>query len=194
VDDHTTELIRISSEDQLAHFLDNGLRDLYHICFGEAPWFEKFEDFEVDEIIREGFSYPESQLYVVLSKGCVVAFGIAYPLKNSPEVVQFLGDLVNPETTMYMADVAVLPEYRGRGLGTLLVDTRLTNLPLWCKGVLMRTAQEGSKSMPIYLRKNFRLFEGKVQMVNSRKADGSFRPDPRVFLYCEVENIRKEKN
>lgn len=188
---YSFQTARLQNEDQLQQCLVEGLREVYKLSFAEPPWEEEFSDHEIDEILFEGFRHPSSQMFVVREGERVVAFGIGFPLDYHHTVAVHLSgcpDFDNTKT-MYMADVAVHPEFRGLGLGQMMIDARLRSLPDWCENVVMRTAREGSKSKPLYEKRNFRTLDGWDQMVESKRLDGSISTDPRVFLHCRVENI-----
>ena len=188
---HSFKTVRLQNEVQLQQCLADGLREVYRLSFAEPPWEEEFGDQEIDEILLEGFRHPESQLFVARKGKRVVAFGIGFPLNYHHKVAEHLSgcpDFDNAKA-MYMADVAVHPDFRGQGLGQLMIDTRLRNLPDWCESVVMRTAREGSKSKPIYEKRNFNVLVGWDQLVMSKRLDGTERTDPRIFLHCRVADI-----
>lgn len=93
----------------------------------------------------------------------------------------------------YLGDVAVLKEYRKRGLGTqLMIFAQMCVKELGYDTLYMRTLQEGSMSRDIALKLGFTQIPGIVQDVERKRIDGTTRSLPNIFLECDVRSLDKK--
>src|SRR5690606_10473447 len=120
---------------------------------------------------------------VVASEGeRLVGFGIAIPLTATRKVAAALAGLVPDKHTWYLAEMGVLPEWRGLGLGRLLIQERLKRLDHErASHVVLRVPLGESRSARIYRELGFEEM-GVTMDVQTRRVDGAVRADRRMFM------------
>lgn len=93
----------------------------------------------------------------------------------------------------YLADVAVLEQYRERGLGAqLMLYAIMFTKELGYDTLYMRTLQEGSMSKPIALKLGFTQIPDIIQDVERKRTDGTTRALPNIFLDIDLRNLNKD--
>lgn len=161
------------------------LTNLYKELFWEAPYFEKFTDEEVEEIFN---SYKnEWELYFAISNLEVTWFWASMPFNSSSiKDVEWLNEeleslWVDPNMTVYMADLWVSKKFQRKGIGEQLVNSRIESQPTWTI-IIMRTSVDNLKSQSIYRKWNFKELTTK-QLVEMERVDWTGkRVDERLFL------------
>ena len=154
---HSINYERITNPDD--HKVLNGFVSVYRSAFAEAPYFEEYDpQWVVDHIWK--VHIPHCVFVARKACGEVVGLGCAHPIlapesnmrafmvktKKSGVEIPF-----PPEQTMYMSELAVLQNFRRKGVGSSLIAKRQK----WAvqKGYThycMRTAATGSNSEEIY--------------------------------------------
>ena len=154
--------------------------DFYKLfkVFENPPYSEKFSDKEImDEykLLTSGgfvYGYYEDDICVGL-----VTFN-KYTLYDHPIKYE------HPEKVVYLSDVAVLDEYRGKGLGTMLMKYALDRAKeegyeIAC----MRTLQPGeSMSYGIAIKLGFKQLQETETIVRDRHDKNRDTVDERIFL------------
>lgn len=139
----------------------NGFTTVYKEAFGGPPYFEQYTNEEVRAIWDKHRHHGR----IILAKegGKVIGLGCSVPLSKAPEDVQdflasckekgHLPDDFTPDSAWYMSELAVLEEYRNRGIAYELVRHRLIDVSHGRSAFyVMRTASKESNSMHLYLR------------------------------------------
>lgn len=162
----------------------------YQTVFSRAPYFERFTPAEAEGIWRRLTTLPENITFVAATtSGKVVGFAAAIPLRFQRQVSRELAGLVNPDSTFYFAELGVLPEYRGRGVGKALVRARLTEVdPYRYRAVVLR-APASRESFELYSSMGFEDM-GVTMSVPNLRVDGRVTTDTRTFLYCVLSQVR----
>ncbi|HAZ17110.1 MAG: hypothetical protein A3H59_01340 [Candidatus Jacksonbacteria bacterium RIFCSPLOWO2_02_FULL_43_9] len=142
-------------EESLPHHR-KGFVDLYKEAFGEAPYFETYDE---EDIIRDVWNPHLIDGCIVLATDDmeVIGLGCALSVHKASEIHTFLCSLPSLpfpiETTVYISELAVNKKYRRHGIGTRLVSAMLD----WARRngfthYVMRTASEGSNSIGLFRR------------------------------------------
>ena len=112
----------------------------------------------------------------------MTAVTAAIPLENKKSVATELTGLVPLRHTMYLAELGVLPEYRGRKIGRTLVRERLNLIDRDSYShVVLRISADNTPSGEMYKALGFTDM-GVYMEVKSRRTDGETRADRRQFL------------
>ncbi len=155
----------------------------YQSIFAQAPYFERFFPNEAEGVLRRCLQTPgHISLLVVRGATQVVGFAMGVPLASRQDVYREMGGLLPVAHTFYLAELGVLPDYRSRGLGALLIQKRLETIdPKIFSHVVLRTSTSLDVSTNLYQQAGFEDI-GVYQEVSSRRIDGGVRTDRRLFL------------
>ncbi len=108
--------------------------------------------------------------------------------KKSDQPVMF-----QDEGVMYLADIAVLNNYRRKGLGNqLMLYGVMQSKLLGYKKLYMRTLEQGSMSYGIALRIGFKQIPNIFQSVERERINGTIEAMQNIFLEIDLENLNKE--
>lgn len=141
-----------------ADHLRNAFINVYKEAFGGHPYFETYTD---EQVLNDTWSphFAKGIIVLALDGENVVGLGCAKPVSEAPpEDQSFLkacrenGWLtVHTDTMWYMSELAVLTNYRRKGIGYRLVCERLKRiLALGGDHYSFRTASQGSNSAQLY--------------------------------------------
>lgn len=147
---------------------------------------KKYTEEELEEIFRE---YQEKgYIYGAYSNGkCVGLIALERGVK-ADQPVSF-----QDENVMYLADVAVLDEYRRRGVGNQLMWYGvMKSKALGYERMYMRTLENGSMSYGIALRVGFKQIPGSVQSVERERIDGKVESMQNIFLDIDLKSLNRE--
>lgn len=98
------------------------------------------------------------------------------------------------ENVMYLADVAVLNNYRRKGLGNqLMLYGVMQSKALGYKKLYMRTLERGSMSYDIALRIGFKQIPNIFQSIERERVNGSVEAMQNIFLEIDLDNLNKER-
>ena len=162
---HDVWLHFVRDVESLGRHLDSAVA-CYKEVFAGPPYNENYEGQEKDILEPLFKNYAENGILVLVLAGdsidtaSMIGFAASIGAENS-EVTAFLkrnGDRLQAPLGqfLYMAELAVLSDYRKQGLGKILVGCRISEAlerhPGRFKYVLMRTAEDGSNSANIYRR------------------------------------------
>ena len=160
-------------------------KEVYKV-FSGPPYNEKYTDEELEEIFSE---YKEKgYIYGAFNKGrCIGMIALERGAKES-QPVKF-----SNEKVMYLADVAVLNEYRRKGLGNqLMIYGVIQSKRLGFDKLYMRTLEEGSMSRGIALRIGFKQIPGILQGVERERTNGTTEIMQNIFLEIDLNNLNRE--
>lgn len=163
----------------------NDFKKVYRV-FSGPPYNEKYTEEELEDIFRE---YQEKgYMYGAFNdEECVGLIALERGAKpNQP--VKF-----KDEDVMYLADIAVLNNYRRKGLGNeLMLYGVMQSKLLGYRKLYMRTLEEGSMSYGIALRIGFKQIPNAFQSVKRERINGTTEIMRNIFLEIDLENINKD--
>lgn len=154
--------------------------------FSGPPYNEKYTDEELEEIFREyrekGYVYG-----VYGDDGCCGLIALERGAK-ADHPVNYKG-----ENIMYLADVAVLDNYRRNGLGNqLMLYGVMQSRALGYDKLYMRTLERGSMSYSIASKIGFRQIPDAYQSVERERVNGSVETMQNIFLEIDLNSLNRE--
>ncbi len=179
--DSGIEIHRVADPDEAAWWRD-GVAEGYCRVFGGFPYFERYEPDQAAAIYDKLLATPNHIVLVAADGEDVAGFAAAIPLVHRPDVAHQLQGLVPLRHTFYLAELGVLPEYRGRRIGRTLVRERLRLIqdgPY--SHVVLRVSADNTPSGEMYKALGFTDM-GVYMDVRSPRVDGEVRADRRLFL------------
>ncbi|MCI8277663.1 MAG: GNAT family N-acetyltransferase [Clostridia bacterium] len=154
--------------------------------FSGPPYNEKYTEEELEEIFRE---YQEKgYMYGVYNKEeCVGMIALERGVKEN-QPVDFL-----EEKVMYLADIAVLNNYRRKGLGNqLMLYGVMQSKALGYGKLYMRTLERGSMSYGIALKIGFKQIPNLFQNVEKERVNGQVETMQNIFLELDLNSLNKD--
>lgn len=169
----------ISSLTRLRETLQNGgLTRLYQDIFGQAPYFEKFSDQEVEDIFKEYVN--DGILFLAKDTEGIIGFGASLPIDSVPEIKKIISPKIDvDENCWYMADLGVKSGYRRRGIGKRLVLASTQKGSL----IVMRTSINNTASQSLFRSIGYQDVPEAFQEVDQARIDGTVISDQRLFLF-----------
>jgi ribosomal protein S18 acetylase RimI-like enzyme len=160
-----------------------GFIGAYQTIFTGFPYYERWYPSEAEGVWQKLTSTPENiTLLATRGQGQVLGFGIAIPLSHKPVVATHLTGLVPVKHTMYLAELGVLDEWRGKNVGRTLVRERLRMVDeSRYSHVVLRVSTNHSPSSEMYKAMGFEDM-GVYMDVAAMRVDGKVTTDRRVFL------------
>jgi len=167
---------------------------IYKTCFALPPYYEKYE---TDEVVNDVLIPHVEKGVVALAKvdDQIVGLSCAMPIdqwEHDEEFQEFIHknkDQFNLDLAeiCFMTELAVLPDFWHRGIGTHLIKERIS----WAKSqgfaqYMMRTASDGSNSISLYLKLGAKKLSGFTQDVSRHAAERSSKSNERVYLLGQV--------
>ncbi|MFT4623276.1 MAG: ribosomal protein S18 acetylase RimI-like enzyme [Myxococcota bacterium] len=155
----------------------------YQTIFSGFPYFERFSPAEAEGVYQKLTSTPKN-ITLVATKGesQVVGFGVGIPLRHHSGVSRELDGLVPIRHTFYLAELGVLPAYRGRGIGRTLVQERMRRVDRGAfSHVLLRVSTNNTPSSEMYRAMGFEDM-GVYMDVAAMRTDGRVISDRRFFM------------
>ena len=169
----------------------NSVEDFSNVykVFGEKPYEEKYTEEDFREIYEE---YKElGTIYgAYVDDRCVGLIAILRGKRNGQPV-----EFESEEGLSYLADIAVLREYRVAGLGTkLLIDALFRAKEDGFNKMYMRTLERGeSMSYGIAKKVGFEQIEDVYQMVETENIRGEKQVKKNIFLSIDLNSLDKNK-
>ena len=157
--------------------------------FSEKPYEEKYTKEDYEEIYNE-YKRLGTIYGAYVDDRCVGLIAILKG-KRKGQPVQFETE----EGLSYLADIAVLKEYRAAGLGTkLLIDALFRSRENGFSKMYMRTLEKGqSMSYSIANKLGFEEIDGVSQMVETENIRGERQVKKNIFLSIDLERLDKNK-
>jgi len=181
------KIIRIDKDNY--EIYKDGFIKIYKEIFSQAPYYEIFSDEEVEKIYQ--LSKLETTVTLVaLDDDNVIglALGIKLSTHIDTDFKLLLKNHFNLDKTFYNAELAVLAKYRGQGIGNELIKKRIKFAEKMGYNIIcMRTKEEGSMSMSLYKKLDFKLLNG-VKSISKTKKINIDDEDIRVILYKRLAN------
>jgi len=184
-----TRIIHIKTSELVTQWR-NGFADSYPIVFTGAPYFEELTRDDALKVWDHLTQIPENITLIAADPDDrVIGFGIAIPLPKQRDVSIELTGLIPVPHTFYLAELGVMPEARGRGLGRTLVRWRMELMDRErYEGVVLRIAEGRNTSLLMYQAMGFEDM-GVYMDVEATRTDGEIRKDRRLFLYCVLSQV-----
>jgi len=174
--------------------------EVYARAFSEAPYCEAY----TSEWIVEHVWEPHLPHCIVVAEdnNKVIALGCAHPLlesRISPSAVDYilgLKDLqFDPRKTIYMSELAVDKDFRGMGLGTKMVSSRINwALENGYEHYTLRTAAEGSHSLNLYKRIGAQELPGSHSVHSVEGGDLETGSKSRLYLWGRLADLPRTNN
>ena len=163
----------------------NDFKKVYRV-FSGPPYNEKYTEEELENIFEEynekGYMYG-----AYVEEECVGLIALERGVKSN-QPVKF-----QDENVMYLADVAVLDNYRRKGLGNqLMLYAVMQSKLLGYKRLYMRTLENGSMSYGIALRIGFKQIPNVFQSIERERTNGKTETMQNIFLEIDLENLNRE--
>ena len=163
----------------------NDFKKVYRV-FSGPPYNEKYTEEELENIFEEynekGYMYG-----AYVEEECVGLIALERGVKSN-QPVKF-----QDENVMYLADVAVLDNYRRKGLGNqLMLYAVMQSKLLGYKRLYMRTLENGSMSYGIALRIGFKQIPNVFQSIERERTNGKTETMKNIFLEIDLENLNRE--
>ena len=163
----------------------NDFKKVYRV-FSGPPYNEKYTEEELENIFEEynekGYMYG-----AYVEEECVGLIALERGVKSN-QPVRF-----QDENVMYLADVAVLDNYRRKGLGNqLMLYAVMQSKLLGYKRLYMRTLENGSMSYGIALRIGFKQIPNVFQSIERERINGKTETMQNIFLEIDLENLNRE--
>lgn len=154
--------------------------------FSGPPYNEVYTEEELQDVFSE---YQEKgYIYGAYNNGeCIGMIALERGIKKD-QPVDF-----QEEKVMYLADVAVLDDYRRKGLGNqLMIYGVMQSKSLGYKKLYMRTLERGSMSYGIALKIGFRQIPNISQSVERERMSGQTETMQNIFLEIDLDSLNKE--
>lgn len=154
--------------------------------FSGPPYNEKYTEEELEEIFKEyqekGYMYGAYK-----NKECIGMIALERGVK-ADQPVKFQN-----RNIMYLADVAVLNDYRRKGLGNqLMLYAVMQSKALGYEKLYMRTLERGSMSYGIALKIGFRQIPNLFQDVERERVNGKTEIMQNIFLEIDLKSLNKD--
>ncbi len=154
--------------------------------FSGPPYNEKYTEEELEEIFREyqekGYMYG-----VYNNEECVGMIALERGVEEN-QPVNFL-----EENVMYLADIAVLNNYRRKGLGNqLMLYGVMQSKALGYGKLYMRTLERGSMSYGIALKIGFKQIPNLFQSVEKERVNGQVETMQNIFLEIDLNSLNRD--
>lgn len=155
----------------------------YQDVFSEPPYNERFFPSEAQATLHRYLQIPgHLTLFAAVGRSRVVGFGIGVPAVSKPDIARDLHGLLPVQHTFYLAELGVLEGYRGRGIGTQLIEERLALIDhRRYTHVVLRVSAVKNVSYDMYMGMGFDDI-GVYTEVHARRIDGRVSTDRRLFL------------
>ena len=179
--DGGTVIHRLSTPEDIERWRP-GFIGAYQTVFAGFPYFERFYPDEAQGIYKKLTSAPNNITLLATRGDQVQGFGVGIPLTSKRSVANQMTGLVPLQHTFYLAELGVLPEYRGQQIGRTLVRERLRFIDPDCYShVVLRISTNTTPSSEMYRAMGFTEM-GVYMNVNSLRTDGQVNSDRRLFM------------
>ena len=189
--DHDVTLHLVRAAEDIALWRP-GFIAAYLKIFEEPPYLEDYTEAEAGAVWDYLTRCREHVTLVAAQGDQVVGFGIAIPLAQTRKVAAALAGLVPDKHTFYLAEMGILPAWRGLGLGRVLIRERIKHMDSdRYSHVVLRVPLEGGSSGELYRALGFEDM-GVYMDVENRRTDGAVRTDRRMFMSRVLSQVDVE--
>lgn len=165
---------------------------VYQQVFAGEPYNEKWSDKEVQDMLNGWFSCKNNCVLVAIIKDKVVGIAVGIPLIYRKDLCDFFEKnnfIHNYSEYFYNAEVAVLNEFRGRGIASNLIKRRIEFAKkLNFVNIIYRTISKGSMSEPLYRKLGFNRIPNLFQYAKNNSISGGVVEYTDVFLTKKIIN------
>lgn len=163
----------------------NDFKKVYRV-FSCPPYNEKYTEEELEEIFREyqekGYIYGAYN-----NEECIGLIALERGVKTDQPVKFQEGNI------MYLADVAVLNDYRRKGIGNqLMIYGVMQSKALGYEKLYMRTLERGSMSYGIALKIGFKQIPNLFQSVEKERVNGQVESMQNIFLEIDLNCLNRD--
>lgn len=154
--------------------------------FSGPPYNEKYTEEELEEIFKEyqekgymygAYNYDECVGLIALERGAKEDQPVNY----------------QNEKVMYLADIAVLDNYRRKGLGNqLMLYGVMQSKVLGYDKMYMRTLEKGSMSYGIASKIGFKQIPNVFQEVERERTNGLIETMQNIFIEIDLNSLNKD--
>lgn len=154
--------------------------------FSGPPYNEKYTEEELEEIFKEyqekgyiygAYNYDECVGLIALERGAKEDQPVNY----------------QNEKVMYLADIAVLDNYRRKGLGNqLMLYGVMQSKVLGYDKMYMRTLEKGSMSYGIASKIGFKQIPNVFQEVERERTNGLTQTMQNIFIEIDLNSLNKD--
>lgn len=160
-------------------------KNVYRV-FSGPPYNEKYTEEELEEIFKE--YQQKGYIYGAFADEKCIGMIVLERGAKADQPVKF-----QDEKVMYLADIAVLDDYRRLGLGNQLMIYGVMQSKVLGYGKLyMRTLENGSMSYGIAKRIGFRQIPNAFQNVERERVNGTVETMRNIFLEIDLNSLNKE--
>jgi ribosomal protein S18 acetylase RimI-like enzyme len=184
-DANSFTVTRILTSEDIAQW-EQSFAHAYEAVFAGEPYLESFTPGKAAGVFRMLTElHDHITLIAADPSGDILGFGIAVPLSTMKTIAPRLDGLVPMRQTYYLAELGVLPNARGEGVGRALVRHRIRLMDRErFSHVVLRVSDTENSSAAMYKSLDFEDM-GVSMDVTRPRIDGSVRADQRHFL-CRV--------
>ncbi len=184
-DANSFTVTRILTAEDIAQW-EQKFAQAYQTVFRGEPYRESFTTEKAAGVFRM-LTALNDHITLIASdpSGNILGFGVAVPLSTMKTIAPRLDGLVPVRQTYYLAELGVLPEARGAGVGRALVRHRIRLMDRErFSHVVLRVSDTESSSAAMYKALDFEDMGVSMDVTRTR-TDGHIRADQRHFL-CRV--------
>ncbi len=184
-DANSFTVTRILTSEDIAQW-EQPFAHAYQTVFEGEPYRESFTAEKATEVLHTLTALNDHITLIACDpSGTILGFGIAVPLNTMKTIAPRLDGLVPVRQTYYLAELGVLPEARGAGVGRALVRHRIRLMDRErFSHVVLRVSDTENSSAIMYKALDFEDM-GVSMHVTRTRTDGNVRADQRHFL-CRV--------
>lgn len=183
-------IIRELRPDELFSYPDE-LFSLYIMTFAGPPYYEAFRYSELLEMSKAVWFSARDNLLLVCKEAKtkrLIGFFVGYNLSAEADICSILvpdfGEFV-PNDYFYMSEVVTHPEFRQKGVATVLVQTAIKMRESSYKKFILRTNVDNSIALGLYRKVGFNNFKVSHEKIQHFRVDGSVAVDERLFLILD---------
>lgn len=188
-----TQLLRhITTQKQFEHNLP-GFTEVYKKAFAGPPYFENFTDQEVAEIMRELVFGNSGFCSVLVYSDKIIGLSGGFRVSIDEKISALMRErgFRDIESYFYIAELAVLENFRKKGFGNLLVEDMLKAVQekRTFKNIIVRTQAEGSNALNIFKSQGLLVQPDLTQNVQTYAGDNGNREQitqKRIFLIKSI--------
>lgn len=167
------------------------LFSLYIMTFAGPPYYEAFRYSELLEMSKSIWFSARDSLILSCREAItkrLIGFFVGYNLLAEEDICSGLipnfGEFV-PADYFYMSEAVTHPEFRQKGVATVLVQTAIKMREGSYKKFILRTNVDNSIALGLYRKVGFNNFKVSHEKIQHSRVDGSVSVDERLFLILD---------
>ncbi len=160
-------------------------KNVYRV-FSGPPYNEKYTEEELEEIFKE--YQQKGYIYGAFADEKCIGMIVLERGAKADQPVKF-----QDEKVMYLADIAVLDDYRRLGLGNqLMIYGVMQSRALGYERLYMRILENGSMSYNIARRIGFKQIPDAFQNVERERMNGTVETMKNIFLEIDLKSLNRD--